>query len=69
MTDDELQPHVGSLVVVKFVDGRQVLGKLVTDSLPGCAYAIEQGPMLHGIPDAADLEWLKAMDGPPETIA
>lgn len=72
MTDDELQPHVGTLVVVKFVGGQEVLGKLVDDApLPGVRYAIQQllgGTSWIGIPDASAVEWLRPMTDPPETI-
>jgi|GEM_PF-4811873 hypothetical protein len=71
MTDDALQPHVGSLVVVKFVGGHEVLGKLVDDApLPGIRYAIEQlgGTSWTGIPDASAVEWLRPLTEPPETI-
>ena len=62
MTDDELKPYVGSLVVVKFVGGHEAFGKLVDDApLPDVRYAIErdQGTSWIGIPDAAALEWLR----------
>jgi hypothetical protein len=76
MTDEDLQAHVGNLVVVKFTNGQEVLGKLVDDApLPGCRYAIEQlkasldpGTNWIGIPDAGDVEWIRPLTEAPEMV-
>jgi len=69
MTDDELKPHIGSLVVLEFVKGHQLLGTLVANPpVPGCKYAIEQGPNLHGIADASVVERVHSLEEPPEVI-
>ncbi|MFZ0030602.1 MAG: hypothetical protein WAK84_01855 [Candidatus Cybelea sp.] len=68
MTDEGLRSHVDGLVVVKLVDGREVLGKLWQLRLSQAAYAIEQpasalkqGRMWVGIRDASEVEWVSTL--------
>jgi len=79
MTDEELAQYLGQWVEVRFRDGRTTIGKLAAGELaapasPGTLAieippaAVSQGPTWLPIVDVSEIEAVRAIERPPETI-